>query len=64
MMTTMHRETTPSGRCIIERKVQQSFNQNEKNKTETVTKICGDKHHTTIKQDGNIIREYGNATPR
>lgn len=61
-MTTMHRETTPLGRCIIERRVQQSLNQNEKNKTETVTKICGDKHHTTIKQDGKIIREYGNAT--
>ncbi|UJR07578.1 hypothetical protein I4U23_011866 [Adineta vaga] len=61
-MTSMHRETTLSGKCIIEKKIQQSLNQNEKNKTETVTKICGDKHHTTIKQDGNIVREYGNAT--
>lgn len=62
MITTMKRETTPSGKCIIERKIQQSSNQNENNKTETISKICGDKHHITVKQDGKIIREYGNAT--
>ncbi|CAF3884622.1 unnamed protein product [Rotaria sp. Silwood1] len=28
----------------------------------TISKICGDKHHKTVKQDGKIIREYGNAT--
>ncbi|CAF3604591.1 unnamed protein product [Rotaria sp. Silwood1] len=26
------------------------------------SKIYGDKHRKTIKQDGKIIREYGNAT--
>jgi hypothetical protein len=62
MITTMQRETTPSGKCLIEKKVQHSSNQNEKSKTETISKICGDKYHTTIKQDGNIIREYGNST--
>ena len=61
-ITSMQRQTTPSGKCIIEKKVQQSSNQNENNKTETVTKTCGDKYHTTIKQDGKIIREYGNST--
>ncbi|CAF4925527.1 unnamed protein product, partial [Rotaria sp. Silwood1] len=30
--------------------------------TETISKICEDKHHTTVKQDGKIIREYENAT--
>ena len=59
IMTTIHRETAPSGKCIIEKKVQQSFNQNEKkNKTETITKICGDKHYTIIRGDGNIARKY------
>ncbi len=58
----MQRETTPSGKCLIEKKVQHSSNQNEKTQTETISKICGDKYHTTIKQDGNIIREYGNST--
>jgi len=62
MITTIQRETTPSGQCIIEKKVQKSSNQNENNKTETISKICGDKYHTTIKQDGKIIREYGNST--
>jgi hypothetical protein len=62
MITTIQRETTPSGNCIIEKKVQQSSNENENNKTETISKICGDKYHTTIKQDGKIIREYGNST--
>ena len=62
MMTTMQRETTPSGNCIIEKKVQHSSNNNTNNKTETISKICGDKYHTTIKQDGKIIREYGNST--
>jgi hypothetical protein len=62
MITTIQRETTPSGQCVIEKKVQQSSNQNENNKTETISKICGDKYHTTIKQDGKIIREYGNST--
>ncbi|CAF1370088.1 unnamed protein product [Adineta steineri] len=62
MMTTMQRETTPSGKCVIEKKIQHSSNQNENTKTETITKVCGDKHHTTIKQDGKIIREYGNST--
>lgn len=61
-ITTMQRETTPSGKCILEKKVQQSSNENENNKTETITKVCGDKYHTTIKQDGKIIREYGNST--
>jgi hypothetical protein len=61
-MTTMQRETTPSGNCVIEKKVQHSSNQNEKIKTETITKICGDKYHTTIKEDGKLIREYGNST--
>ncbi|CAF5116828.1 unnamed protein product, partial [Rotaria sp. Silwood1] len=27
-----------------------------------MSKVRGDKHHTTVKQDGKIIREYGNAT--
>ncbi len=58
----MQRETTPSGNCIIEKKVQHSSNNNTNNKTETISKICGDKYHTTIKQDGQIIREYGNST--
>ncbi|CAF1114444.1 unnamed protein product [Adineta ricciae] len=62
MVFVMHRETTPSGRCIIEKEMQQSLNQNEKSKTETVTKICRDKHHKTIKQGGNIVREYASAT--
>ncbi len=62
MVTTIQRQTTPSGKCIIEKKVQRSSNQNENNQTETISKICGDKHHTTIKQDGKIIREYGNST--
>ncbi|CAM4904777.1 unnamed protein product [Rotaria socialis] len=62
MMTTMKRETTPSRRCVIERKSQHSSNQNKNSKTETISKICGDKYHTTIKQDGKIIREYGNST--
>ncbi|CAF3873984.1 unnamed protein product [Rotaria sp. Silwood1] len=31
-------------------------------KTETISKMCGDKHRKIIKQDGKIIREYGNAT--
>ncbi|CAF3777934.1 unnamed protein product [Rotaria sp. Silwood1] len=31
-------------------------------KTETISKIYGDKHCKTIKQNGKIIREYGNAT--
>ena len=62
MITTMQRETTPSGRCVIEKKIQHSSNQNENNKTETISKICGDKYHTTIKQDGKIIRQYGNST--
>jgi len=62
MITTIQRETTSSGNCIIEKKVQQSSNENENNKIETISKICGDKYHTTIKQDGKIIREYGNAT--
>jgi hypothetical protein len=61
-ITTMQRETTPSGKCLIEKKVQHSSNDNETNQTETITKICGDKYHTTIKQDGKIIREYGNST--
>lgn len=62
MMTSIQRETTPSGQCIIERKIQQSSNENDQNQTETISKICGDKYHTTIKQDGKIIREYGNST--
>jgi hypothetical protein len=62
MTTSLQRETTPSGRCIIEKKVQHSSNANETSKTETISKICGEKHHTTIKQDGKIVREYGNAS--
>ncbi|CAF5026392.1 unnamed protein product, partial [Rotaria sp. Silwood1] len=27
-----------------------------------MSKICGDKHHTTVKRGGKIIREYGNVT--
>jgi hypothetical protein len=58
----MQRQTTPSGKCLIEKKVQQSLNENDSNKTETITKTCGDKYHTTIRQDGRVIREYGNST--
>jgi len=61
-ITTIQRETTPSGQCIIEKRIERSSNQNENNQTETISKICGDKYHTTIKQDGKIIREYGNST--
>lgn len=62
VLTTVQRETTPSGNCIIEKKVQRSSNENVNNQTETISKICGDQYRTTVKQDGKIIREYGNAT--
>lgn len=58
VITSIQRETTPSGQCVIEKKIQR----NDRNQTETQSKICGDKYHTTIKQDGKIIREYGNST--
>ena len=62
-ITSIQRETTPSGNCMIEKKVQRSLNDNASHQTETISKICGEKYHTTIKQDGQILREYGNASP-
>ncbi|CAF3834659.1 unnamed protein product [Rotaria sp. Silwood1] len=62
IITTMKRETIPSKRCVVKNKLNNHQNQNQNNKTETISKICGDKHCKTIKQDGKIIREYGNAT--
>ena len=42
--------------------MQRSLNDTNNHQTETISKICGEKYHTTIKQDGHILREYGNAT--
>ena len=53
---------SPSGHCFLERQIQQSSTGNERSETQTESKICGEKYHTTVKQDGQILRQYGNAT--
>ncbi|CAF5007292.1 unnamed protein product, partial [Rotaria sp. Silwood1] len=63
IITTMKRETQHHREDAL---LKNKFNNHQIKmkiyKTETISKICGDKHHTTVKQDGKIIREYGNVT--
>ena len=62
VITRIEREMSPSGHCFLERQFQQSSNGNERSDKQTESKICGEKYHTTVKQNGQILRQYGNAT--
>lgn len=59
-MNRVERQLTPSGKCFLETRIQQSTDQPDRE--ETISKICGEKYHTTVKINGQISREYGNAT--
>ena len=61
--TRLERRWTPSGQCLVERQVEETSNGNEQTIKETTTKVCGESHHTTVKVNGQIQREFGNATP-
>ena len=56
-ISLVERQLTPSGKCWIERRIEESTEREE-----TISKICGEKYHTTVKINGQISREYGNAT--
>lgn len=60
--TRMERRLTPSGKCLIEKQIEESSDGNETTKKETISKICGENYHTTIKVNGQIQREYGNTS--
>lgn len=60
--THVERRPTSSGKCFIEKQIEEISNGNDQTIKETTTKVCGENHHTTIKINGQIQREFGNST--
>lgn len=56
------RRTTPSGKCFVEKKIDVQQTNGETQRRETINRVCGELHRTTVLVDGKIVREYGNAS--
>ena len=61
-MNRIERFLTSSGKCFLEKQIEQIKYSNENQQKETIRKVCGDQYHTTVRINGEIVREYGNSS--